>query len=273
MQAVPHSLREPVSCTLRREAAALTVQGLAAVLFSFAIASASAADYAALRSAAVSHCQAIDANAYHTGLIFNPDGYHSMYTRSECLQKAAIEFRDASLCDQVRQRRSLFFSSWGIAPGRCRKLVSEGIATDRAALEKMKRLYAGHAVKVQSFRVERDGNGRDFDFIPVFSGDYPHGYTLTFEILQAGAARSTILLHSSGYYLDAKPNLRIYVRQADIRHRFPGFQLNHPYEVRATLVLAVGFGGPSGYWSDTFIEGVFPARERSQSLTREIAFR
>jgi len=272
MQAVPHSLREPISCSLRRGAAALTMRVLAAVLLSFAVTSASAADYTTLRSAAVSHCQTIDANAYQTGLIFNPDGYHSMYTRSECLQKAATEFRDASLCDQVRQRRSLFFSSWGIAPDRCRKLVSEGIATDRTALDKMKRLYTGHAVKLQSFRVERDGNGHDFDFIPVFSGNYPHGYTLTFQILQAGAARGPIVLHSSGYYLEAKPNLRIYVRQADIRQRFPGFRLHHPYEVRATVVLDVGFGGPSGYWSDAFIESVFPARERSQSLTREIAF-
>ena len=44
------------------------------------------------------------------------------------------------------------------------------------------------------------------------------------------------------------------------------------YIVRATVALDVGSGGPSGYWSPTFIEGVFPARERSQSLTRHATF-
>jgi len=41
---------------------------------------------------------------------------------------------------------------------------------------------------------------------------------LEFEIVDAGPP---VLLHSSGYYLDANSNLRIYVRLADIRERFP----------------------------------------------------
>lgn len=69
-----------------------------------------------------------------------------------------------------------------------------------------------------------------------------------------------------------KSNLRIYVPQTDIRQRFPEFSLNRPYSVRATVTLDVGYGGQSGYWSPTFIEAVFPARERSQSITGHATF-
>jgi len=238
--------------------------------FLFALGSLYATDYATLRSAALVRCEKISPSEYQSGLLFNPDGYRSYYVRSECLQRAAVQFRDDLLCTQVRRRWSLFSSSWGISPAQCSKLVSEGVAKDRAELEQTRAQYRGGTVQLQSFRVERNGNGRDFDFIPVFSNGYAHSYHLTFEILEAGKA--PILLHSDGYYLDANSNLRIYVRQADIRQRFPEFALNRRYQVRATVVLNVGMGGGAGYWSDAFIESVFPIRERSQSMTIETEF-
>ena len=36
---------------------------------------------------------------------------------------------------------------------------------------------------MHAFRIERNGNGRDFDIIPTFTGAYGHGYQLIFEIL------------------------------------------------------------------------------------------
>jgi hypothetical protein len=54
--------------------------------------------------------------------------------------------------------------------------------------------------------------------------------------------------------------------------RFADFTLNRAYKVRATLILEVGNGGQSGFWSEAFIEQVFPVRERSPSLEREIRF-
>jgi len=232
----------------------------------------SAVDYRAARSAAVARCDAVDSAAYQSGLAFNPDGYRSFYLQSECLQAAAIQFRDEALCARVRQRRSLFSSSWGYSPAQCRKLVAAGIASDREELETMKRRYAGSPVRLRGFRIERNGNGRDFDIVPAFSAGYAHGYVLTFEILDANAGGPPVLLHASGYYLDASSNLRIYVRQSDIRARFAGFVLNRPYQVRATAVLDVGTGGPAGYWSDAFIDRVFPLRDRSQSLTIQTVF-
>ena len=231
-----------------------------------------AIEYASARSAAVTACEAIDPGASQSGLYGNPDGYRSFYVRSECFQKAAVQFRDESLCAKVRQRRSVFASSWGYSPSQCRKVVTQGIATDRATLDAMKQRYLQGAVQLRSFRIERNGNGRDFDIVPAFSGSYAHGYRLTFEILGASSSSAPVLIHSSGYYLDANSNLNIYVPQADIRYRFPSFVLGRPYQVRATAILDVGNGGQSGYWSDTFIERVFPIRSRSQSITTETVF-
>jgi hypothetical protein len=72
--------------------------------------------------------------------------------------------------------------------------------------------------------------------------------------------------------VDATNNLNIYVRQADIKQRFPAFTLNRPYTVRATVVLDIGNGSQAGYWSEAFIERVFPLRERSQSMVKQASF-
>jgi len=235
-------------------------------------AAASAAGYEELRSAGVAECRAIDPAEYQSGLLFNPEGYRSYYVRSECFQRVAVQFRDEALCAEVKQRRSLFSSSWGYSRKRCRELVAEGSAADLAALREMKQRYAAGAVRLREFRIERNGNGRDFDAIPSFQGDYGHGYLLRLEAARARSDGGDALLHESGYYVDGTSNLRVFLRQDEIRRRIPGFALDRPYAVRATLVLDVGFGGPAGYWSEAFIERVFPMRERSQSLEREIRF-
>ena len=228
-------------------------------------------DYAEWHGKAVKACEAIDRSESQGGLTFNPDGYRSFYVRSKCFQEAAVTYRDPALCAQVRQRWSLFGSSWGYTAARCRQLVAEGVAKDRSELEAMKTAYANGGIKLRDFRVERNGNGRDIDIIPTFTGTYAQGYTLTFEILSDTAGAST-LLHTSGNYVDATSNLNFYVRQADVKQRLPGFSLNRPYRVRATVTLGVGFGGDSGYRSPAFIESVFPTRERSHSIIRQVTF-
>ena len=260
----------------RRQAVALVrwIGSTPCPLFAICLLATAAAigfDYAEARSKAVKACGAINPSESQSGLIFNPDGYRSYYVRSKCFQEAAVAFRDPALCEQVNQRWSLLSSSWGYSARRCRQLVAEGTSADRAELEGMKKPYASGGFKVRDVRIERNGNGRDVDIIPAFTGTYAHSYTLTFEILPHPSGAYT-LLYTSGYYLDEKSNLRIYVPQADIKQRFPGFSLNQSYTVRATVVLDVGFGGQSGYWSPAFIEGVFPARERSQSIITQATF-
>lgn len=244
---------------------------LALIALLIGVAEARAVDYAELRTRAIKACEAIDPSESQSGLLFNPDGYRSFYMRSKCFQEAAIQFRDATLCGQVRRRWSLFSSSWGYTADRCRQLVAEGTVRDRAALEEMKRAYVAGGMKMRDFRIVRNGNGRDFDILPAFAGTHATGYMLAFEILPDGSGPA-ILLHRLGYYVDEKSNLNIYVRQADIRQRFPAFSLNRSYTVRGTVTFDMGFGGQPGYWSPEFIERVFPLRERSQSITRAVTF-
>jgi hypothetical protein len=127
-------------------------------------------------------------------------------------------------------------------------------------------------MRLRDFRVERNGNGRDFDVLPSFTGSQGQGHRFRLEAVGAGPGGRDALLHASGYYVDPRNSLRIFVRQAEIRQQIPSFALGRPYAVRLTLVFDVGHGGPAGYWSDAFVESVFPARERTQFLEREVRF-
>src|SRR5574338_59416 len=115
-------------------AALAATSGLAAT-------SAPAASYDERRAMAVKECEAIDPAKYQSGLYFNPDGYRSYYLRSECFQRLAVRFRDQSPCARVKQRRSLFASSWGYSAKNCRALVESGLAKDRAELTEVRRAY------------------------------------------------------------------------------------------------------------------------------------
>jgi hypothetical protein len=245
---------------------------LLSLFVSFSLTQAFAASYDELRWSAVNQCQAIDRREYQSGLLFNPDGYRSYYVQSECFQKTALEFRDPSLCANVRQRRSLFSSSWGYSKANCDQLVAENIAADRKLLEEKRNGYLNRAIQLRDFRIERNGNGRDFDIIPTFTGEAANFYNLRFDILLSLPAGETVLLHASGYYLDRNSNLRLYVRQEDLQARLREFSSAEIYAVRATLILNVGDGAQGARWSDSFVERVFPAGERTQRLERKVRF-
>jgi len=230
------------------------------------------ASYEEQRSAAVVRCEAIDPRDSQSGLLFNPDGYRSYFVRSECFQQVAREFRDASLCAQVPQRRSLFASSWGYSPSQCLKEVQAAVAADREALGEQRRQYLAQPLRLIDFRIERNGNGRDFDIVPAFTGGYAGAYTLRFDVLPPGGAPRIAPLHASGMHLDGRSNVRLYVRYEDIRARWSEFSYGTRYTVRATLTLDVGPGNLGARWSDTFVEGVFPRAERSQALEKDIGF-
>jgi hypothetical protein len=247
--------------------------GLWALVFSLVTAAdAGALQYDQQRAQAIEACERIHPAAYQSGLWLNPDGYRSYYERSRCFQDAAVRFRDAALCAQVRRRWSLFSSSWGYSASRCRTLVAEGQSEDRAALEALKRAYAAGPMTFAEVRIVANGNGRDIDIIPRFRGSYAQGYRLTFEILRPEAQGGPVLLYSDGHHLDKdESNLYLYVPSSDIRRRFPAFEFGGVYTVRGTVALSIAAGGPSGYRSDAFLESVFPARERSQSVTWQTA--
>lgn len=227
--------------------------------------------YDARRAAAVKACEAIDRSESQSGMFFNPDGYRSYYVRSKCFQDAAVRFRDAALCEHARQRRSLFASSWGYSPANCRRLVDEGMAHDRRELERLKTEHAIGRLEVKDVRVERNGNGRDFDVIPTFDGAGKGSYLLTIEILPGGS-RPGVPIYSSGHFLYADANMRLYITGAEIRRRLPDFVPGGRYTVRLTLTRSVPTGSVSAQWSDAFVESIFPVRERSRTFTRELEF-
>ena len=230
-------------------------------------------DYEQQHAMAVSACEDINARDYQSGLALNPDGYRSYYLRSQCYQKAAIRFRDSKLCAKVRQRRALFSSSWGYSKANCKKRVDEEIAKDREAIVHMKRDYQQGHVRLSDFRIERNGNGRDFDIIPAFTGMGARGYKLVFEIIRDDSGASPVLLDASGFYLEGNTsNIRVYVPQQEIRDRFPGFALDKTWQVRATLTYSVGTGSYNGKWSDAFIASHFPANARAQTRVKKIRF-
>ena len=230
-------------------------------------------DYDQQHAMAVSECEAIDPWEYQSGLALNPDGYRSYYLHSRCYQKAAIRFRDSRLCTKVRQRRSLFSSSWGYSKANCNKRVKEEITKDLEAIEQMKNDYQQGHVRLTDFRIERNGNGRDFDIIPAFSGTGAHGYRLVFDIIPDNSGTSPVTLDASGFYLDgSSSNIRIYVPQQQIRKQFPGFAVGESWQVRAMLIYSIGTGPYNGKWSDTFIESYFPVSIRTQTLVKKIRF-
>lgn len=229
-----------------------------------------AADYANARAAAVAKCGAIDPSEARWGLIFNPDGHRSFYVRSECFQGAAVRFRDASLCEHVRQRRSLFGSSWGVSARQCHKEVEAGLEKDRAEIRALKADYADGHVELVDFSVERNGNGRDFDIVPRFQGSFPHGYTLSFSLVD-GTRNAEF--HRSGYYLrGAGDRIRIYVPAGSLRAALPGFSPEKTYVVKAVLELSIGRGGPGGRRSEAFVDNEFPRAVRTQVMTRSVRF-
>lgn len=240
------------------------------LLLSAPLSLALAADYADEQAAAVAKCEAIDPREARGGLIFNPDGHRSFYVRSDCFQDAAVQYRDASLCEHVKQRRSLFGSSWGVSARQCREEVEAGLEEDRSELRALKADYADGGIELVDFSVERNGNGRDFDIVPHFKGSSPHGYTLSFSLV-VGARDAEF--HRSGYYLrGAGDQIRIYVPAEALRAALPGFSLDKAYVVKAVLELSIGRGGPGGRRSEALVESEFPRAVRTQVMTRTVRF-
>jgi hypothetical protein len=226
--------------------------------------------YDTARVAAVKACEAISAKDYQSGLAFNPDGYRSYYVRAECLQRTAVQFRDLALCDGVKQRRALLWSSWGYSPANCRTLVGRAVDADRAEIEEARRRYLAGSMVLRDFRIERNGNGRDYDVMPSFTGTEGHGYTIAIEIIPTGG--SPIAVHANGYYVDPRSELRLFIRQQEIKARFPTFESGRSYTVRVTATFTLPASAGSRSMSDTFLEGLFPLRERTRTITHDSRF-
>src|SRR3546814_12431633 len=64
-----------------------------------------------VKASEVERCRRMDPADYVTGLLFNPPGMKTYFKRSSCLQAIAVDYRDASLCEEVRDRKSTRLNS------------------------------------------------------------------------------------------------------------------------------------------------------------------
>lgn len=242
---------------------------IATLLMLLAASADDAAHYDTHLTRAVAACEAIDPDAYQSGLWLNPDGYSSFYERSSCYQRRAVEFRQPALCEQVEERWSLFSSSWGISQENCEKLVAEKVANDREELLHIKARYQAGRVQLESVKVARNGNGRDYDFLPAFSGEHSGEYHLVFEVIDDG--RVYRVLERSGH-VAGDSNLRLYLPVVDLRSRYPAFEPGKPVRLRATMMLSVGMQKTNGWVTPTMLREVFPPGQRQQQLEAEVSF-
>ncbi len=141
--------------------------------------------FAAEKQRRVAACAAIPASDYSTGMIFNPPGQATLFHRARCFQELAVEEHDASLCAEVRERKSWFFDGSAVSEPACRAAVAERIArTDREfAARDFATLH-----RLTSFRLQRNGNGRDFDLLVMTEGALYGLYEIDMSIASPGHA-------------------------------------------------------------------------------------
>jgi hypothetical protein len=230
-----------------------------------------AASYQELRDRALENCTTIDPGEYQTGLALNPEGYRSYYQKSACMQRAAVKFRDESLCKQVRRRYALFSSSWGYSKKNCLNLVAETEAKDRHELAALRQQYSEGPVKLVDLQLEANGNGRDFDFVPHFADGFTHAYHLSLFLVEKNGDSYPILEYGS-YLQGSEDNIRLYVTRADLLKHFPGLQFGHPYTLEAKLKLSIAMGRQGGWYREDIIEDIFPQSVRTQIFTSTVTF-
>lgn len=208
-------------------------------------------------------CQAIDPKESVSGLWLNPDGYQAYYEQSECYQRFAIRFRQVSACDHVREKWTLFSSTWGYSESNCRDEVEKGIAADTEELRSLRRGYLANPVRLTALTIERNGNGRDYDFIPSIGHGFPHSYRLS---IWAIVDAQRYPLTQQEFHLSGGENLRLFETSKELAVRVPGFSPPQTLAVEADLVLDVGSGGSGTRWSPEFIAREFPRDERRQTI-------
>ena len=230
-----------------------------------------AAEYDDALQRAVLLCEQINPRESQTGLLFNPEGYRSYYLQSQCFQRGAQEFRALNLCDRVRRRLALFSSSWGYSRNNCRELVNEKIDKDRNEVSQLRQSYLAGPVRLVSVTLERNGNGRDFDFIPRFADGFATGYTLEYWLHDAAGNRHLILAHGNSL-VGAQDNLRIFLRRDQLVTRYPGWESDRSYELEVTMGLSIGYRKIDGWLREDLLDETFPAQERLQSLRVGVEF-
>lgn len=231
---------------LRQTTAGLVSLLFAAVAFGAALVSpeASADQFDNRKYQRVAACRSISASVYSTGMIFNPAGYETMFERSRCLQRLAIDERDVVLCSEVKERKSLFFDGSGVSEQSCRTQVSERL--DRNAQEFAARDFTTiHRLK--SLEFSRNGNGKDFDLVVITDGSYAGRYDLDIRISTPNSSGPVSIEQKSYPYGGPNVPRTIFLRRSLLADRLGGPIEDMELTFEITLQLAKTAGNRSYY--------------------------
>jgi hypothetical protein len=164
----------------------------------------------------IEHCQAIDENAYSTGMIFNPKGQVTMFERSRCFQELAVAERDAALCDKVVERKSWFFDGSAISQKSCLTRVSQRIEKDAQdfASKDFSLLH-----RLRSVAFARNGNGKDYDFELETEGVFSGAYELKVVFSRAGSGETVSVYDERGRFGGSGSRKKILLRRSLLRQK------------------------------------------------------
>src|SRR3546814_4654841 len=124
-----------------------------------------------VKASEVERCRRMDPAASVTGLLFNPPGMKTYFKRSSCLQAIAVDYRDASLCEEVGERKSLFFDGSAISRASCERRVEERARGDP-------KVIISDSYRLADVAYFRHGDGRALPERVGSSGAYRHPYAL-----------------------------------------------------------------------------------------------
>jgi hypothetical protein len=130
----------------------------------------------------VETCQSIPPTTYETFLLFNPSNLQTYYFRSSCFQELAVQTRAENLCDQVKERKSIFFNGSGVSPTACRKAVADIRNKDFA-----ERVRPESVHKIESIKIDSAPSG-DIEVRFVPAGTLWGTYRFTISLIDPSGA-------------------------------------------------------------------------------------
>lgn len=201
-------------------------------MFVFLHGNAAAGDDTSLQRIAAhakARCEAMPADLYWTGLIFNPPDLETGYRRSRCYQELAERLRDLGLCRQARERTSLFFDGSGISPAACTATVAERIRSDQAAARALQETRT-----ITRLALRRNGNGKDVDVHLRLSSGTGISYWLTMAVIgDDGVER---LVHADWQPMSRQgAELMLFIEHAPFVRALAGQSLDREATLRVAL--------------------------------------
>lgn len=238
------------------------------------VSSALATEWQDLYQRDLNKCESFPAEAYETGLLFNPSGRRTYYERSRCLQGVAIEWRDTDLCGRVKERRSLFFSGNAISEKACKRAVAEQLAEDLQHAESIRSEDFHRPVSAHFERPHYAGG--HFRLHIETKGSHAGTYQIRIGVLMnASSASSAVDGDATDHYIieDARQALgsegRSLVKTIDQQQIFEVFRnqsMDREVRVRINLEL------PPRSHEDQFVLALLPIESRRSTFDMQVDF-